>query len=87
MEAVQLEEHQRLQVIITSLPGAVAESRGIIPASAEVVEEVAEGDEFLLLTAERMVMPSLANIPAGTAVFIDANLFIYHVSGGRTTGD
>lgn len=47
LEAVQLEEHQRLRVIITALPGAVAETRGMIPASAEVVEEVVESDEFL----------------------------------------
>ncbi len=47
LEAVALEEHQRLRVIITPLPGVVAESRGMIPASVEVVQEVAESDEFL----------------------------------------
>lgn len=46
LEAVELEEHQRLRVIIT-LPGVVTETRGLIPASAEVVEEVAKSDEFL----------------------------------------
>lgn len=47
LEAVQLEEHQRLRLVITPLPGAVAQSRGVIPASAEVVEEVAESHEVL----------------------------------------
>ena len=47
LEAVDLEEHQRLRVVITPLPGAVAETRAMIPASQNVVEEVAESDEFL----------------------------------------
>lgn len=47
LEAVDLEEHQRLRVSITPLPGIVAETRAMIPASQNVVEEVAESDEFL----------------------------------------
>jgi predicted DNA-binding antitoxin AbrB/MazE fold protein len=46
LEAVDLEEHQRLRLAITPLPGAVAETRAMIPASEAVVEEVAESDEF-----------------------------------------
>jgi len=46
LEAVKLEEHQRLRVAITPLPGAVAESRALIPASPETVKEVAESDEL-----------------------------------------
>ncbi len=46
LEAVELEEHQRVRVAITPLPGVVAETRALIPASAEVVKEVAESDEF-----------------------------------------
>jgi predicted DNA-binding antitoxin AbrB/MazE fold protein len=46
LEAVDLEEHQRLRLAITPLPGAVAETRAMIPASEDVVEEVAESEEF-----------------------------------------
>jgi predicted DNA-binding antitoxin AbrB/MazE fold protein len=46
LEAVDLEEHQRLRLAITPLPGAVAETRAMIPASEAVVEEVAESEEF-----------------------------------------
>jgi predicted DNA-binding antitoxin AbrB/MazE fold protein len=47
LQAVELEEHQRLRVVITPLPGVVAETRGMIAAPAELVEEVAEHDDFL----------------------------------------
>jgi predicted DNA-binding antitoxin AbrB/MazE fold protein len=47
LEAVELQEHQRVRVAITPLPGAVAETQGMIPGSPEVVEEVAESGEFL----------------------------------------
>lgn len=47
LEALDLEEHQRVRVIITSLPGVVAQSRGLIPGTPAIVEEVAESDEFL----------------------------------------
>jgi predicted DNA-binding antitoxin AbrB/MazE fold protein len=46
LEAVDLEEHQRLRLAITPVPGAVAETRAMIPASEDVVEEVAESEEF-----------------------------------------
>ena len=46
LEAVDLEEHQRLRLAITPVPGAVAETRAMIPASEDVVEEVADSDEF-----------------------------------------
>ena len=46
LEAVDLEEHQRLRLAITPLPWAVAETRAMIPASEDVVEEVAESEEF-----------------------------------------
>ncbi len=47
LEAVDLEEHQRLRVVLMPASGLVAESRGLISASAEVVREVAEGEDFL----------------------------------------
>ena len=49
LEAVELPEHQRVRVAITPLPGAVSETRGMIPATPDLVEEVAESDEFLPL--------------------------------------
>ena len=47
LEAVNLQEHQRLRVSISPHPGAVADFRGMITASPESVAEVAESDEFL----------------------------------------
>lgn len=47
LEAVDLEEHQRVRVTIAPVRDAVAGSRGLIPAPAALVEEVAESDEFL----------------------------------------
>ena len=47
LEAVDHEEHHPLRPAITPLPGAVAETRAMIPASENVVEDVAESDEFL----------------------------------------
>lgn len=47
LETLEFEEHQRLRVVITPFPGAVAETCRMIPAPAALVEEVAEGDEFL----------------------------------------
>lgn len=47
LEALELKEHQRLRVIIASVPGTVAETRRLIPGSPEVVKEVAESDDFL----------------------------------------
>jgi len=47
LEAVEFKEHQRLRVAITPLPGAVAETQGMIPASPAVAKEVAESDDFL----------------------------------------
>jgi predicted DNA-binding antitoxin AbrB/MazE fold protein len=47
LETLDLKEHQRVRVVITSLPGTVAGSRGLIPAEPELLKEVAESDEFL----------------------------------------
>ena len=47
LETLDLKEHQRVRVVITSLPGTVAGSRGLIPAEPELLKEVAESDDFL----------------------------------------
>lgn len=47
LEPVNLQEHQRVRVAISPHPGAVAETRGLIPAPPAAVAEVAESDEFL----------------------------------------
>lgn len=47
LESVELQEHQRVRVAITLVPGAVNETRGMIQASPADVEEVAESDEYL----------------------------------------
>jgi len=47
LQAVDLEEHQRVRVVITPLPGVVVETQGMIAAPAELVEEVADRDDFL----------------------------------------
>ena len=47
LEPVNLAEHQRVRVAISPHLGAVAGTRGMIPAPAAAVAEVAESDEFL----------------------------------------
>lgn len=47
LQTVDLKEHQRLRVVITPLPGAVADSHAMVPAPPDVVQEVAESDDFL----------------------------------------
>jgi predicted DNA-binding antitoxin AbrB/MazE fold protein len=47
LEALELEEHQRVRLLITPVPGVVVQTRGVIAAPPHVVEEVAESDEFL----------------------------------------
>ena len=47
LQAVELEEHQRVRVVITPLPGVVAETQGMVAAPAELVQEVADHDDFL----------------------------------------
>ena len=44
---MELEEHQRVRVVITPLPGVVAETQGMVAAPAELVQEVADHDDFL----------------------------------------
>ncbi len=47
LEPLDLQEHQRVRVAISSHPGVVAGTRGMISAPAAAVPEVAESDEFL----------------------------------------
>ena len=47
LEAVDLEEHQRLRVLLMPASRLVADSRSLISAPPEIVREVAEGEDFL----------------------------------------
>jgi hypothetical protein len=43
---VELADHQHVRVVILPTAGVVTRSQAMIRAPAEVVEEVAEGDEY-----------------------------------------
>lgn len=47
LETLDLKESQRVKLILEDLPSVVEETQALIQAGAEVVKEVAEGDEYL----------------------------------------
>jgi len=47
LEKLDLKESQRLKVTLEVVPSVVEETRALIRAESKVVQEVAEGDEYL----------------------------------------
>lgn len=47
LEKLDLKESQRLRLILEVVPSVVEETQSLIRARAEVVKDVAEGEEYL----------------------------------------
>jgi len=47
LEKLDLKESQRLKLILEVVPGVVEETQALIRARADVVNEVAEGEEYV----------------------------------------
>lgn len=47
LEPLDLKESQRLKISLETLPSVVDDTQALIRATPDIVEEVAEGDEYL----------------------------------------